>query len=101
MHPILVALLFHCVAKVDWSSSSGSHDFLLYDFATRTVQGNSAERIAPVKRQKVDDGPVVPEAAPTVDINWLPSVAHKTVSGVEGNYQQYHGISDGDEGFAS
>lgn len=37
-----------------------------------TVQGYPAERIAPVKRQKIDEGPVLPVMAPAIDVNWFP-----------------------------
>lgn len=83
MDPVLVTLAFYRVAKVVWSSSSGSDDFLSYYFVTGTVQGYRAEWIGPVKRQRVVDGPEVPDIAPVVDVNWLPGVARKTISKVE------------------
>lgn len=86
LDPVTVALACHRVAKLDWSSSDGSDDFLSYDFSTGTVQGYPAETNVLVKLQKVDDGPVVSESAPVVDVNWFPVVARKTISEVEQNY---------------
>lgn len=37
-------------------------------------------KIVPVKRLKVNDGPVVPVIALAVDLKWLPSVARETFS---------------------
>lgn len=52
---------------------SGCSDyFVAYDIATDTVQGYPAKQIAPLKLQKVSEGPVVPVMAPAVDMNWLP-----------------------------
>lgn len=41
---------------------------IFYDFATDTVQRFPAERIAPVKRQKLENGPVMPVMAPVIDV---------------------------------
>lgn len=60
MNRVFVALAFHRVTEIDWSSSGGSDDFPSYGFVARTVQCYPAERLAPVKRQKVDDSLVVP-----------------------------------------
>lgn len=46
------------------------------------MQGYSAERTAPKKRQKVDEGPMVPGFPPIVDVNWLPGVLLKPSSEV-------------------
>lgn len=40
------------------------------------------ERLAPVKRQNIDVGLVVPMLATVVDVNWLPNVVRKTFSDV-------------------
>lgn len=98
IEPILVALGFRHVNEVDWSSSGGLDDFLSYRFVTGTVQGNAAEKTAPMKRLKVDDGSEVPEFIPAVDVDWLSSVACKTISKVEHDYRWYRCVSDGDEG---
>lgn len=45
-----------------------------------TMQGSPAERIAPTKRQTLGDRPVVPEAVPACNDNWLCGVARKTIS---------------------
>lgn len=97
MDPVLVALVFHRETEVNWSWSGVSDDFLSYDFSTDIVRGYPAESITPVKSQKVTDGLVVPEFTPTVDVNWLPSMAGKTISEVERDYQRYRGVNDGDE----
>lgn len=39
-----------------------------------------------MKHQKVNDGPMVPVMAPTIDIFWLPDVLRKTLSKVERDY---------------
>lgn len=54
---VIVLLPFKRVIKIDSSSSGGSYYFVSYILALSIVQGYSAERIAPVERQKVDDGP--------------------------------------------
>lgn len=68
MDSVLVSLAFYCVTEIDWSSSGSSDDFLSYDSAKNIMHDYPAERIAPVKRQKIDDDPVVPVLAPTVDV---------------------------------
>lgn len=50
MDPVLVAMAFYRMTKFGWSPSGGSEDFVAYHFATSTVQGYPAEKIAPVKR---------------------------------------------------
>lgn len=62
------------------------------------MQGYSAKQIAPPKRQKVFDGPVVPVLGPGVDVNSLPSVAHKTICDVERDCRRYCGVIHRDEG---
>lgn len=71
---VLVAFAFYCVTQNDWSSSVGFHDFVFYKFSTGTVHGFPTERVAPVKLQKVNKGPVVPVNAPSININRLPGV---------------------------
>lgn len=44
------------------------------------MQGYLAEKIAPVKCQKVDNVPVATSLAPSMDVNWLPDVACETIS---------------------
>lgn len=74
---VIVALAFYRVTGIDWSSSWGSDDFIFYDLATGTVQEYTAERPALLKCQKIDDGPVVPELAPTSYVSCISGVAHK------------------------
>lgn len=90
--PVLVALPICRVAQVDWSSSGRSDDHFAYDIATGTVQDHPAEKIPPVKRQKIDDRPFVPVMAPAVDVDDLPGVSRKTVSEVQRDYRRYPGI---------
>lgn len=98
MDPVVVRPGFHRVAKVGLSPSGGSDDFFLYEYATGTIQGLPAERTVPMKCQKVYDGPVRPESAPAVDVNWLSDVACKTIFEVNRDCRRNGGVSDGDEG---
>lgn len=77
--------------------SVGSNDFVFYCFDMSTVQGYPAERIAVVKRQKVDDGPVVPIMTPAVDVNWLSDLTPKATSKLERDYEQNRDMRDDDE----
>lgn len=79
----------------------GAVKFLAYDFAKSTVRGYPAERIAPVKRQNVHDGPVVLILALAVDFNWLPNVTCKTISDVQRDYSLYRVICADNSGFPS
>lgn len=74
--------MLHRATEVDWPSSGGSDDFVAYNFATATVQGYPPEKIAPIKRQKVGDGRLLPVMTPAVDVNLLPVVVHRTFSEV-------------------
>lgn len=47
------------------------------------MKGYPPERIAPLKRQRIASGPVVPKLAPAIDVDWLPDVSSKTISDVE------------------
>lgn len=67
--PVLVVLATYGVGEIAWCSCRASDHFFAYDFASSTEQGYRAEKIAPVKRQNIDDGPVVPVIAPAVDVN--------------------------------
>lgn len=60
------------------------------------MQGYSAERLAPVKCQKVDNGLVVTLLARFVDVNWLPGVARRTISDVSRDYRRYYGVFNDD-----
>lgn len=80
----------------DWSLSGGSTEYLAYNFATGTAKGYQTERIAPVKRQKVDDGLVVAVVAFTVDVDWFLGVAHKTIFQVEHDFWRYCGTVEDD-----
>lgn len=57
------------MTNVDWSSSGGSEDFIVYDFSMGFVRVYLAENIAPVKRQEVDDGPMVPVMGLAIVLN--------------------------------
>lgn len=84
MDPTLLALAFHRASELERYWSFGSNDFVFFIFATRTVQVYNRKRTALVKRQKADDGPVVPVIVPAIVINFLPVVTRKTISEVEG-----------------
>lgn len=49
----------------------------------KTVRGYTAERLAPVKRYRDDDGPLVLVLAPTFDVGWLSGATSKKVTHVE------------------
>lgn len=83
MNPVFAALPFHRVTESDWSCSGGSENFAPYDLATGTVQGYQAKKNAPVKREKVDDTPMVYIIAPSIDVNRLRDVTHKVISKVK------------------
>lgn len=94
--PTIAVFWFHRMTKIDWSSSGGSDDFVVYYFAADTVQGYTPERFAPVKRQKDDGGPAAAVMAYAVSVNWLPGVAFKIISEVDRDYRRYRGIVDVD-----
>lgn len=52
----------------------------------------------PVKRPKIDEGPVVPVMVPAVDGNWLSGVVRKTLPEVERDYRRFYAIVYKDEG---
>lgn len=81
MDPVLFALAFHCLNEID-SSSRGLDDFSLYDFATASLQCCLAERTVYSKRQKADDGPVVPDLTTAVYVELLLGVERETISDV-------------------
>lgn len=54
--PMLKTATLPRLAKVDWFSSDISAKFFSYDLAKASAQGYPAERVAPLKREKVDDG---------------------------------------------
>lgn len=66
---VLVVLVSDYVTEVDWSLTGVSNDSVLHDFTTDTGQGYPAEKIGPVKPQKVHDGPVVLVMVSVVDLN--------------------------------
>lgn len=68
MDAMLVALAPHRVTEVDLFSS-GVQMIFLCTISTGTVQRYAAGRQAPVKHQKIVDGPVVPVFASAVDLN--------------------------------
>lgn len=92
LDPVLVVLVLYRVTEIGRFSSVCSDDSLVYDFATDTVQGFPVEKIAPVKRHKVDDGPMVHVVGPVVDVNWLRGVACRTFSEFERDFRSYRVI---------
>lgn len=94
---VLVALAFHRVTKSGLSPLGGLNNFVLYDFATDTVQGYTAEWIVPVKPQELDDHSVLLVISPTIDVNCPHDVTRKTASEIERNYQLYRVVTDDDE----
>lgn len=83
MEPVLTALLLYLLTKVYWSSSGGPDELHAYDFNLSTVHGFPAKSYTPVKRQKVDESPVVPVMSPYIDVNWLFAVICKKISNVD------------------
>lgn len=59
-----------------------------------TVGGYPASKNAPMKRWKVNDGPVMPVVAPAVHVHWLAGVTRETISKVERDYWWYRSIID-------
>lgn len=51
-----------------------------------------------MKRQKADDGRMIPVMPRAVHVNCYPSLRHKTISKVQLDYRRYCGIGDGDAG---
>lgn len=96
--PHLSLSWFYRVCELDWNSSVGSDDFVLYDSARDTMHGYPAEKNAPVKRQKVGDGHVVLESTPALEANWLASMALKKISILTRNYRRYSGANNVDDG---
>lgn len=52
----------------------------------------------PLKRRKIDNGPVAPVMAPAIDVNWIPGVACMTISEIDRAYWSYHVINGDDAG---
>lgn len=98
MGPVLVTSALHIVTDIDWFSSGGLDDFRSYDFLTSTLQGYRAEGPAPVKREKVNDGPAVPKLASADDVNRLLGVACKILFEAGRDYRWYRGATDSDDG---
>lgn len=71
MNPLLPALTFHWMTENDWSSWRDSDYLFAYDVDADTVHGYPSEKRVPVKRQKFDQGPVLPVLVPVVDTIWL------------------------------
>lgn len=51
--------------------AGGPDEFIAYDFATGALPGYPAERLAPVKQEKTDTGPIMPILAPVVVVHQL------------------------------
>lgn len=76
----------------------GTNGFTSSDFTTAAVQGHKSKKNALVKRQKIDDGPVVSVMKAAIHVNWIAGVACKTISELERDYRRYCGILDNDVG---
>lgn len=68
----VVSLPFTRTAKVDRYLSGIPVDFVAYNVSTGDVGSYSAKRLAPVKLQNTEDGPVLPVIVLGVDVQWLP-----------------------------
>lgn len=77
-------------------SRSHPEEFFAYNFATGSVGGYLANRLAPVRTQKARDSNVSSMIAHDFDGNGLPSVTDKITSVVKGKYRRYHGAADDD-----
>lgn len=71
MDPAPVPLSFCRVAEIDWYPAGVSNDIFALTFATGTVKGYKAENILSLKRQNVDEGPVMLVMAPAIEVNWI------------------------------
>lgn len=89
MDLVLAALKCHRMTEVDCSSSEGPYEFVAYSLATGAMCSFPAERPAQVKRQKVDNGPMMPLLTPWVDVNCQQSMVSKTNSNVPRDYRRY------------
>lgn len=69
-----------------------------YSFAASALLGCLAKSIAPVERQKVDEGTGVLVLKPIINLNWLPGLVCKPVYDGELDYRRYGGVVDGEEG---
>lgn len=93
---MLATLVLHGMNEAYWLLWEDPDTFLIYDFATGTMRGYLAERLALVKHQEVGDGIVVPVFEPAVAINRSPDMTSRTISDVEYHYQRYHSVDDVD-----
>lgn len=91
---VLISLAFNCLIDNYRSTSGSLNDSVVYDSTSATMQCYPAERTARVKRQKSNDGPVMPALEPCIDVNYLYGVAHMKLSDVMGDYRWYRGVSD-------
>lgn len=82
------------MTDIDWSSSCRADDFISYNFSTGTVQCYPAEKIPPVKRQKVDDNVAVPVMVPAIDMSCCSGVTSDSISEIECDYRGYQGTID-------
>lgn len=65
------------------------------------MQGYPDERLAPVKRQNVDNGPVVPVPAPALCVYRLCGVAYQMIFNLYCNYLWYRDVVYCDESLPS
>lgn len=72
----------------------GRDELVAYNLAMGTVCGYPAERLAPVKRQKIGDGPLMLVLPPAAEVNWFLNVTRKTLSGVGSDYRRYRSMVD-------
>lgn len=47
-----------------------------------------------MKGQTIYDGPVLPEMAPAIDVQWISGTTCQTIFGVQGNDKRYFGVVD-------
>lgn len=67
--------------------SGGLHDFAAYNIFTGDACSYHGKRLAPLKREKIDDGPLLPLIAPAVRVQYLPVTTRKKLFHVRGDYE--------------
>lgn len=80
--------------------AGGTDEFVTYILGIEADSVYLAKRLAPVKRQKTDDGPSWSVATLIVDLHWLLDVASLTNYDFQRSYQQYRSVVDDDVRFS-
>lgn len=62
------------------------------------MHGYQADRLVPLKRQKIDEEPVLMLTTPAVTDRWLPDTDRKATSDFQSDYKLYHGVVDDTKG---